>query len=1250
MSNNWTAEQLEAVNSRGGNLLVAAAAGAGKTAVLVERVVRRITDPAEPVDVDRLLVLTFTNAAAAEMRERIGRTLAKKIGENPGSRHLIRQMSLLNRACISTLHSFCLDILRQHFYRVDLDPGFRVADETEAALIQVEALEELFERRYNAGDNLSFHLLVDCYGGKRGDTALQELVLEVYKFSRSTPNSEDWLKMAAASFDIPEGAGFDQLLWSAGLKKAIKVELASAMTALDLAARLTRRPGGPRAYLANLEADRETVRGLDRACSKTMKWEDLHTTFHSAGFEKLKAIKKTELVDDNLKKQVTELRNKVKERVAKIINEYFSRLPEELCSDLRTVAPLIKELTGLVQDFGEAYRKAKMSRGVVDFNDLEHCCLQVLSEAGPEPSAVARELRQRFVEVLVDEYQDINAVQEAILQLVSRQGEVTPNLFMVGDVKQSIYRFRLAEPGLFLGKYEKYPPLPGGPERRLDLARNFRSRQGVVDAVNFVFRQLMTPLVGEMAYTRSTELIYGATYSSDLAGQQDKDEPVEMHLIECGSQAGAPEPVFPQDDPEDVDGEGDGNPDEDLDVAQKEAYLAAVRIKEIVNGYAGKKPGLMIYDNDQKHYRPAAYRDVVVLLRATSGYVNSFVEEFRKAGVPVYAEQATGYFEATEVETVLSLLKVIDNPRQDIPLAGVLRSPIVGINAGELAEIRLCLHRGDFLDAVVAAAASGLGAISDRLTDFLEKLEGWRTSARHGSLADLIWTLYRETGYYDFIGGLPGGEQRQANLRALHNRARQFEDTAFRGLFLFLRYIERVKDSGRDLGAARILNEKENVVRIMSIHKSKGLEFPVVFVAGLGKKFNFKGLNRTMLLHKDLGIGPQLINAETRITYPTVAKLALKHKLKMEALAEELRILYVAMTRAREKLILIGSARNLLYCARRWCGPVATEGWALPDGELAGAKTYLDWLVPVLARHRGGTQIRKLALCEDEPPAMVADDSSRWAVFFPGGRAATGAEKQTVSEFLDRVRRKESVEPGSPLADVIKSWLDWSYPAAGLVGCAAKSSVTELKRRFDLQAVEEEESQRDFRQTIGGRPLFMQDRGLTTSEMGSVLHLVMQSLDLKSVADAGAIKEQVGAMVERELLTREQAESVPVEQIISFFETPVGQRVLAGHEVLRELPFTLALPVGEIYPDAAKNSTEIVLVQGVIDCLVDEGDGVLLLDYKTDRVSGDQLEQVAARYRGQLNLYARAVENIFGKRVKDKYLYLFNLGLEVRSD
>lgn len=1255
MSNQWTEEQRDAIAGQGGNLLVSAAAGSGKTAVLVERIIRRITDRKDPADADRLLVVTFTNAAAAEMRDRIGHALAREIEKHPASKHLHRQMALLGRASISTIHSFCLDLLRQHFYRLDLDPSFRVADETECALIQADVLEDLFEQRYAAENSPLFTDLVDCYGGKRDDSVLQENVLSAYNFARSTVNPAGWLEKLPESYNLEENCSFDQVPWCGVLKKSLENEIENIIAALDQAVNMAMKPGGPRVYLDNLEEERDMFTRLLHDCAAGASWSALYNSFKDISFAKLKSCRK-EGAGQQLAEQARKLRDSAKKKAAAIQKEYFGRSPEEICGELRKLYPLVKELAGLVLDFGEAYRKAKTARGVVDFGDLEHYSLRILSDKGPHglsPSPAAVGLRDRYEEVLVDEYQDINAVQEAILQLVSRQEEGRRNLFMVGDVKQSIYRFRLADPGLFLQKYVVYSPGRDSRERRIDLSKNFRSRRGLVDAVNFVFRQLMTPSVGEIAYDRSAELIYGAEYPPPVGECPAPDEAVEVHLIEndaaengSGQSAGDPGESAAQVS----EGEELAEFEEELDAMQKEARLIAAKIKELV-GSAGGKQAFAIYDRDIKTYRPVNYRDVVVLLRATSGHANTFVEEFRQNDIPAYAELATGYFEATEVETVLSLLKIIDNPLQDVPLAAVLRSPLVGLNAGDLVRIRLCSRRGYYFLAVVAASLSDQGELSKVLLGFLEKLEKWRTAARRGALADLIWSIYRETGYYDYVGGLPGGGQRQANLRSLYNRARQYEASTFRGLFLFLRFIERVREGGRDLGAARALGEKENVVRIMSIHKSKGLEFPVVFIAGLGKKFNFKDLNSDMLFHKDLGLGLQLVDAAARVTYAAISKLALKQKLKMEALAEEMRILYVALTRAREKLVLVGSGRGLRKSARRWCGPAGTSGWTLPDGYLSGAATYLDWLGAALARHRDGAEVRNMGLFEGNPAEIAAGDSSRWKVFFHAGLEKNDAKETSCPELLAKIQKKEPLAAEGEYAGIINDRLSWHYPSAEVVGLASKVSVTELKRRFDREVAEEDGAARDYRPKIGGRPLFMrEERGLTAAEKGSALHLVMQNIDLKGALASGDIENEIAGMVVREILTEEQASAVPVEKIAAFFAGPLGKRILAGRQVLRELPFTLALPAAEVYPGLQGCSGEKVIIQGVVDCLVDEGDGFLLVDYKTDALPPGQAESALARYRGQLNLYARAVEDILARPVKEKLIYLFHLDLPLKCD
>jgi len=1271
MTERWTPEQFDAITSRDGRLLVAAAAGAGKTAVLVERIIKRITDPADPVDVDRLLVVTFTNAAAAEMRERIGLAINRALESDPGSALLRRQLALLQRANISTMHSFCLELIRQHFYRLELDPVFRVADEAEAALLQLDVLEELFENRF-AAEEQPFLALVDCYGGQQGDTGLQELVLELHKFSRSTPDPGEWLDQLPEWFNLPGDTAVDALPWFKILKESIQIELHGVRGLLEQALHLTNEPGGPQPYWVTLQEDLLLLDALEKAC--VLNWDKLYRQFNAVVFSKLANCKKG-TVDEALKKTVQKLRNTGKDRVQKMQRRYFNRPAEKLLHELRQMTPLMGTLTELVEQFDEHYRQAKKTRGVVDFNDLEHYALQILQEMpaaagasdtveakhdGLRPSSVALELRGRFAEVLVDEYQDINAVQETILSLLTGEGgHGCPGLFMVGDVKQSIYRFRLAEPGLFMEKYQRFAAGDSA-GRLISLSRNFRSRRAIIDGVNFIFRQIMSPTVGEMVYDTRAELVYGAEYpvppgagvnqgglaiaapGSILAG-----EAVELHVIDlaAGRAATGADEEESAADLEAAPG-GDNESEEDLDALQLEARTVAQRISRLVES------GQLVYDDrgEQKGYRPVTYRDVVVLLRATTGRANVFVEEFGRLGIPAYAELNTGYFEATEVETMLALLKVIDNPRQDVPLAAVLRSPLAGFNSEALAQIRLYGGPGDFYDAVVLSTLEGPPEeLAGPLTQFLQRLENWRTMARRGSLAELLWTLYRETGYYDFVGGLPGGSQRQANLRALYNRVRQYEATAYRGLFRFMRFIERIRDNSGDMGAARALSENENVVRIMSIHKSKGLEFPVVIVAGLGKKFNLRDLNKSVLMHRNLGLGPQLVEAEQRVAYPTVAKLAVQDKLRAEALAEEMRVLYVAMTRAREKLILVGAVRRLQECSTRWCALAEQAQTQLPVWLTAGAVNCLDWLCPALSVHSDGAPLRELAgksvQVNGPGTAAMGGEISSWQVMIWDSPARQQqAEALPAAAQMEQVRRHELVPEASPMAEQVEARLNWRYPQQGWQGLPARATVTGLKNMLGVTEGDVQQQDRDLHSSLTVRPLFVQKSSeLTAAERGQALHLVMQLLDLQGKLEPEGIREQIAILVEQEKLSRAQAAVVQPETVACFWSSALGQRILQSSQVYRELPFTLALPAQQVYQLVTKNcaSTETVLVQGIIDCLAVEGEGLLLVDYKTDRYTPGTLRQTARRYSSQLDLYIRAAEQIGGRRVTAAYFYMF---------
>ncbi|HZG76274.1 MAG TPA: helicase-exonuclease AddAB subunit AddA, partial [Paenibacillus sp.] len=1013
----WTDEQWQAIAARGDHLLVAAAAGSGKTAVLVERIIRTGTDETRPIDIDRLLVATFTNAAAAEMRHRMRDALEKALAANPGSRHLRRQLALVGRASITTLHSFCLEVVRRYVHLTDVDPAFRIANETEAALLRQEALEGVLEERYGtSAEDSPFWALADRFGGERGDDGLMKLVDRLYDFSRSHPFPEAWLREAAEAFrlggaseggaDRAEGGALEAESgategdagvpedhpWLRSVAADVKLELEGIAASLRAGLELALRPAGPHAYADNFRADAAGVERLLGALARG-GWRALReAAFGDDGgaFGRLKP-QKGDGVDAALLERAKKLRKDAKDRLDALKEQLLTRTPEQYAAECRALAPLMDCLAQLVLDYAEAFRQAKTAKGLVDFGDLEHACLQVLRDPASTPDELlpteaALQYREQFEEVYVDEYQDTNAVQETILRLVSRgeaigadgaAGAGAGNRFMVGDVKQSIYRFRLAEPGLFLRKYKTYRTLTdafedvgAGGGIRIDLARNFRSRREVVDAVNFVFRQTMHEEAAELDYDERAELALGASYPEP---EGPHDLAADVVLIDRDG------------DPEEDD--GDAAEALELDAAEAEGRAIGRRILELTGG-AGV-PALQVYDKAAGGMRPVGYRDIVILLRADKAWAPALIEQLRLYGVPAHAELGGGYFEAVEVETLLSMLQTIDNPLQDIPLAATMMSPAFGFTAEELAKVRVAGGRGRPFYEAVGAVASGKepnpgvasGALREKAARFVTTLEPWRTAARQGPLADLILKLFRETGYFDFVGGLPGGVQRQANLRALYDRARQYEATSFRGLFRFLRFIERLRDSGSDLAPARALGETENVVRIMSIHKSKGLEFPVVFVAGLGKSFNRGDEREPFLLHKELGFGPRFVDPELGAAHPTLPQLAIRRRLRAEALAEEMRVLYVALTRAKEKLILVGSAKGLARRLEDWNAVASSPGPKLPAHAIHRGSCFLDWLVPSLLRHPAAEDVRDAYDLAALPPEARVADGSRWRLW-----------------------------------------------------------------------------------------------------------------------------------------------------------------------------------------------------------------------------------------------------------------------------
>ncbi|MBM7647581.1 ATP-dependent helicase/nuclease subunit A [Bacillus ectoiniformans] len=1236
----WTDDQWKAIAAKGQDILVAAAAGSGKTAVLVERIIRKVIDETDPLNVDELLVVTFTNAAAAEMRSRIGAALEKEIAANPASHHLRKQLSLLNKASISTLHSFCLEVIRKYYYLIDLDPAFRIADSTEGLLLRDEVLDDLFEEEYGKDHNEEFYRLVDTFSNDRSDDELQQVVGKLYDFSQSHPNPDQWLQQLADMYDVDETSTvIDELPFIDALKFDIQLQLESAAELLDEAMKMTEMPGGPVPRIENFKSDLAIVTRMQNAAHS---WQSLYEEMQFFKFGTLKTCKGADY-DPELTDQSKKLRDQVKKIVNTLKEDYFTRKPESYLRDMREMKDVISSLTELVRTFAAHFKEMKKEKGLVDFGDLEHYTLAILSETGTGgglvPSEAALAYQRQFKEILLDEYQDVNMVQESIVRLVTTGEEESGNLFMVGDVKQSIYRFRLAEPNLFLSKYKRFSPSGETSGLRIDLAKNFRSRGEVLSGTNFLFKQIMSVKVGEIDYDEAAELVKGASYP------EEKTYPVEVAIID--QQLSSSAAVSDEEDSSAAE-------IEDLEQSQLEARWMAKKIKQMVES---RQP---VYDAKSNTERPIQYRDIVILLRSMP-WAAEIMEEFKRAGIPIYASLSNGYFQSMEVAVMVSLLKVIDNPFQDIPLASVLRSPIVRCSENDLAIIRLASKKGTYYEAVKAFLSKSpeedQEELHEKVSRFVEKLADWRALGRQGALADLVWQLYRDTHFYDFVGGMPGGKQRQANLRALHDRARQYEETSFRGLFRFLRFVERMQERGEDLAAARALSEQEDVIRLMTIHSSKGLEFPFVFVAGLGRQFNMMDLRNSLLLDKDYGLASKYINIDKRISYPSLPQMAFKRKKRLELLSEEMRVLYVALTRAKEKLFLLGTVKNAEKSLVKWEKAWNYSEWLLGDADRASAMTFLDWIGPALVRHN---ECDVVAGSNPLTLSDIIDHPSCWSVYVTAADELVDEEAEADEaghDWLEHLKQNEPMPIESGVKKEIEERLSWVYPNGQATALRSKQSVSDLKRMNEIyNEGSSGDLTRSYQRPIFNRPKFMQEKTLSPAEIGTAVHTVMQHVSLMKKPSLDELTQFLESLVQRELLTEEQAQVIDQEKLTDFFDTEIGQFMLQADRVYRETPFNMGVSASEVSADW-KGPDEVVLVQGVIDCLIEKDEKLYLLDYKTDTIAGrfangfEEAEPILReRYRLQIDLYARAVEQIWKRKVDGKYLFFFDGAHLVKVD
>lgn len=1226
----WTPEQQRAILATGKDILVSAAAGSGKTAVLVERLIQKVTDEHDPFNIDELLVVTFTNAAAQEMRTRVGKAIEAALVENPASNHLKKQLSLLQDASITTLHSFCMEVIRKYSYLLEIDPAFRVADEMETDLLKQDILEDLLERWYGKEESEleHFYAVVDMFSSDRSDVEIENLILRLHDFSVQHPWPDQWLKEIVNVYKIPHQWREGDFPWLEMMKQEVINELEAMEQELSFAKNLTQVDGGPYHYLEVLEDDQRLIQ---EAKKLTHSWDQLQDFFSTNAFKRLPS--KRVDCDKELRKEVQDFRNSYRKRWNQMKNEWFQRRLESHVEDLNQLQPVVETIVSLVRDFSASYEEMKREKALVDFNDLEHLCLELLiegftEEGRPIPSSVALDYQQQFKEIFIDEYQDTNVVQETILQLL-RKPTKAGNLFMVGDVKQSIYRFRHAEPSLFIQKYNTFIQ-EDHPGERIDLSKNFRSRSMILDGVNFIFKQILNHELGEVDYDEEASLVYGNKEFTKTDSQSFFPELLIIDREDQKSEEAKKDPFYDE--------------YQNLETAQLEARAYAKKIKQWI-GLTDRKP-LQVVDEETGNLRNIEYRDIVILQRSMT-WAPVIVEEFKKQNIPIYAELSTGYFSAIEIQVMLSLLKIIDNPRQDIPFASVLRSPIIGLNEEELAQIRITDQTALFYEATCKYIQENNNELAEKLEEFVKQLENFRRLAREGALSELIWQIYRETGYYDFVGGIPGGRQRQANLRALYDRARFYEKTSFRGLFRFLRFIERMEERGDDLGAARALSEQEDVVRLMTIHRSKGLEFPVVIVGGMNREFYLRDLYEKYLLDKDIGLAAKFIDPVQRITYPTLYYHAVQKKKMRELLSEEMRILYVALTRAKEKLVMVGSVHSLEREWKSWLPFANDEQSLLPTYARVDARSYLDWIGPALIRHRDFPKKEE----KIQPLKELYNHPSRWKIAFLHGSDLS--KIATVNE-TNKELYKRSIEEWKPLdldddtlTKTVDKKLSFQYPYRIATETRAKQSVTELKRQREMI---DEYSSKDFIESrtrpLFERPRFMQkEEKLTAAEYGTLIHTVMQHLPMNKPLTDEEVKEYIHMLVQREILTKDEAKEVDRRIIQHFYQTEIAQLMMEKEEIYRELPFSLSLPAEEIYPNEPSLKDEKVFIQGVIDCLIPEKEGWLLLDYKTDAIGKNVTEsmkkKLIKRYETQMNLYRKAVESIWRAPVYKTYLYFF---------
>lgn len=1211
----WTKEQQKVIELRNRNILVSAAAGSGKTAVLVERIIQMLTDEEHPMDVDRLLIVTFTEAAASEMKERIRSAIETALEVNPGNAHLQRQSTLIHSAQITTIHSFCLSIIREHFHLIDMDPGFRIAEEGELRLLKQDVLSELLEECY-VNQEERFMELVEKLGSGKNDKKLEGMILQLYEYSRSYPQPQKWLEHCVNQYAEcetylkQEGTGEEPVFLRRALDWAQKyiedlVELA------DQCIRICEEPDGPYMYAPMLEEDRIILDKLAGAAD----FEELYERLSDIKWKAL-SRKKDESVDSEKRTQVQDIRKQIKDLIGELGKTYFYETPAELLLDMANAKGTMEILAELVNRFAIMFADQKQRKHLIDYNDMEQFALQILTEEKEGeliPSQTAREYQEQFYEVMIDEYQDSNLIQEAILTSVSTVSREKYNIFMVGDVKQSIYRFRLSRPELFMEKYDSYSS-EDSEMQKIDLHKNFRSRPEVLDGVNYIFRQIMRRDLGGIVYDEQAALYPGAEFEPVIGA--DGKSAYEMELLL-------------------VDAQKTGNEFELSDNnKQLEVRVIAKRIKELLRT-------AKVTDKASGQLRPAEYRDIVILMRSVKGWADVVSSILAEEGIPAYIGSTEGYFGTYEISVLLDYLQLLDNQRQDLPLAAVLASPFVGLNPQQLAEIRLAAKEGFFYKAAEGLAQrtgeeeekEEKDSLAYKLRAFYLQLTHFREMVPYTAIHELLQKIIEETGFSLYVAAMPGGERRIANVEMLVEKAAAFEGTSYKGLFNFIRYIEQLQKYDVDYGEANIADEQENTVRIMSIHKSKGLEFPIVFVAGMGKKFNTTDITGSVIIHPEWGVGLDAVDLQRRTKIPTFLKKTIQQEIKLENLGEELRVLYVALTRAKEKLILVGcpSQKQLKEVSEdgMLCQKAVrrADGEVLPFYTLIGANSYLHWVVPALmgedapvhCRIIGRTEIEEEEEIEQRSELLARDVLEHWA---------TG----TVYD----AKLREHLEVQS----------QYHYPYAEEQKLKLKFTVSELKKRAYLQ---EESGGTIYEEpeVVPLIPQFLQEEEvLTGASRGSAYHKLLELLNYELSYDENSLTAMMEELQKERKLSDEMVQCIRKADILRFLNSDSGRRMQAAakrKQLSKEQPFVLGIDAKEIYPDI--KGDERILVQGIIDVYFEEDGELVVLDYKTDNVHS--AKELRDRYHAQLDYYAQALEQLLQKKVKEKIIYSFTLGEEI---